>query len=160
MYIIIAKIMTTDKRSIEACRLYNTDTKEIYTLSLKKIKMLIHSGKKVVGFKTTEVSNFTHGKLRKNVIKERGKFNFNKVPEINGEGQLVNETDKDKKTVYGWKGFAEAKRYVCMDYTGTKKEYSITEFYKAVSEGIINGAIINPKTDKPIILSVLDVELN
>lgn len=158
MKIVIGKILTdTDK--IEACRVFDTNTKSTEELSLKKIRALITSGETVVGFKLTHINNYLKGNIKNNLTKERGKFSFNKVPVINGSGDLVNENDTEKLTVYGWKGFAEAKKYLCLDYTGKEVTLSVEEFKQKVTEDKINGAIMNPKTGKPNILNLLDNEM-
>lgn len=158
MKIVIAKILT-DTGSIEACRVFDIFTKSTEELSLKKIRVLINSGETIVGFKTAHVNNYMSGNVKTNLIKERGKFSFNKVPVITGSGDLVNKSDADKLTVYGWKGFAEAKKYFCLDYTGKEVTLSVEEFKQKVTEDKINGAMMNPKTGKPNILNLLDNEM-
>lgn len=158
MKIVIAKILT-DTGSIEACRVFDTITKTTEELSLKKIRVLINSGETIVGFKITHVNNYLKANVKCNLIKERGKFSFNKVPVITGSGDLVNKSDADKLTVYGWKGFAEAKKYFCLDYTGKEVTLSVEEFKQKVTEDKINGAMMNPKTGKPNILNLLDNEM-
>lgn len=158
MKIVIAKVLT-DTGNIEACRVFNVSTKSTEELSLKKIRALINSGETIVGFKIANVSNYIRGNIKTNLVKERGKFSFNKVPVITGSGNLVNKSDADKLTVYGWKGFAEAKKYFCLDYAGKEVILSVEEFKQKVTEDKINGAMINTKTGKINILSLLDNEM-
>lgn len=158
MKVVIAKILT-DAGNIEACRVFDVNTKNTEELSLKKIRALINSGEKVVGFKTTRVNNYLGGNVKTNLVKERGKYNFNKVPVVNGSGDLINESDAETLTVYKWKGFAEAKKYICLDYTGKEVTLSVEEFKQKVTEGKINGAVMNSNTGKYKILSVLDSEM-
>ena len=159
MYVIIAKILTTNKKNVEAYKLYDTETKDVGIVSLKKVKEMIYAGTTVIGLKTTEQSNYSRGKMKISIVKERGKFGFNKIPEIDGSGQPVNEEDKNRLTVLGWKGFAEVKKYICIDYEANIKELSVTEFEEAVRNNNINGASINPRTDRPAILNTLNIEL-
>lgn len=158
MKIVIGKILTdTDK--IEACRVFDTNTKSTEELSLKKIRALITSGETVVGFKLTHINNYLKGNIKNNLTKERGKFSFNKVPTITGSGDLVNEDDKDILTVYGWKGFAEAKKYICIDYKGQETILNLADFKELVKQNKINGTIINDKTNKLMLMDALDNEL-
>lgn len=158
MKVVIGKIMT-DTGKIEACRVFNDKEHEFLDMSLKRIREEIEAGQEIVGFKLTQTNNYMSGDIKRNLTKERGKFNFNKVPVITGNGELVNEAEHDLLTVIAWHGFAEAKKYICVDYKGENTELNKEEFIQQVKADKINGAIISDKTGKIVIMDKLNKEL-
>lgn len=155
MYVVIAKILSADGK-IEACRIYDPETLEVGIFSTRKIRKHVREGGTVVGFKTAYT--IVNEKVKVQISKERGKFNFSKIPEIDGKGDLKDLEDMDQMTVVGWNGFAEMKKYLCVDYKGTVNMIPVDEFKQKVKENKINGAIFNDRTGKCMILGALDIE--
>lgn len=160
MLIVIGRIKSTDGKKIEACRIIDTKTKEVKLVSFANIKKALCQGEKIKGFKRIESVNYVSGHIKVNITKEKGKFTFNKLPELNGIGELVNAEDSNKLILYGWKGFAEAKKYHLFNYKGEEVVLDIKQFEEKVRAGEVNGAIINTVTGKPIISADLNIELS
>lgn len=161
--VVIGKIQKDNKASIEACRLIDTVSKEMHDLSLERIKLLIKSGVQIKGFVLTEpCENYCiKKKAADKVLKKENtnQFRFSRVPMLRGSGELINTSDNRFLTVYGWKGFAELKEYYLFNYKGETTILSQAEFEDKVRKQEINGASINPKTNKVIISKSLSLEI-
>lgn len=151
MLILIGRIQSTDGKTLEACKLIDSETKEVKTVSFEKVREAVLNGEKIKGFKVFESINYVSGSVKKSIVKEKGKFAIHKVPELNGKGELIRESDRNKLVVYGWKGFAEAKEFHLFNYKGEEVVLNIKQFTDKVSAGEVNGAVINKKTGRPMI---------
>lgn len=151
MLIVIAKILD-DNKKVEACRVINTATLKADIVSAQKLKGLVREGQEIIGFcKSYNNKVYTEGKNR---------FNYSKVPELNGAGDLKNPKDARLLTVYGWKGFAEMKKYYLFNYKGDIEVLDAEQFTKEVQAGNVNGATPNNKTGRPMLSTALDIELD
>lgn len=158
MKIVIGKISQSDSNNIEACKIVDVDTKKVEIISYNNIKKLI-SNEMVIGFKVNEINNYTSDKNRYVIKKDKGRFTFNKVPDINGKGELVNPEDSKYVTVFAWKGFAEAKTYFVFDHDGNVLELDVDKFEDMVRKDLVNGASINQVNGKITIKEELKREL-
>lgn len=161
MIIVIGKIEDAGG-VLEACRVIDSKTKEVKEISFEKIKKAMkEDGTQIKGFKLIDKTDYNSEKLKKSVVKEKtNKFNFNRIPRLNGAGELIDSTEEKQLTLFGWKGFAEMKRYHLFNYKGEEIVLDITELTEKVTAGEINGAVINPRTNKPIISKDLDIEID
>lgn len=158
MYIIIGQIDSNEKvNTIEACRIIDTETKEIKDIYIERIKQSVKNGVKVVGLKAYNKVNWRSNKKSMIVKKEIRRFDWEKIPKLNGAGQLLNDEDARFVTVYGWSGFAEMKRYHVINYEGEETLLTIDELRNKISNNEVNGAILH--NNKVQILEELSKEL-
>lgn len=160
MLIIIGKFLDADGK-VEACRILETDTKETGDFSLKKIKdaMKANNSIHVKGLKLTEKEGIKRDRVLLVVKEKEMKFNFSKVPELKGSGDVARPEEERKITLVGWTGFSEMKKYHCVDYKGHVEVMDIAEFTKRVKANEVNGANYNPKTHRAVICNDLNIEL-
>lgn len=138
MLIAIGRINDTVNR-LEAVKVFDTSTQNYQIVSYKKLKLAIRKGYTVKGFKIRESIS-----LRGAVEKESNNcWRFNRIPLINGSGQLVNEADAENIVVFGWRGFAEAKEYYGVDYRGKVIAIKTDELLERIKKSKVNGACIN-----------------
>lgn len=163
MKITIGQIKDMDGKKLEACRVVDTATGEVKNISYNKIREQVVTNKqKIKGFVVTEITdyyNIDNIKVKESMKHEKGKFSFEKIPQLKGTGELVNPEDSRFITVYGWKGFAEDKVYYCYDYQGNIIKLNIKEFDERVRRREVNGAFINPRTKKVAVCEDLSIEI-
>jgi hypothetical protein len=158
MEIIIGKIKETDGEKLEAVKLFDTENKTMQIRSCKSVKDRVMHGEIIKGYRKSQSTNYLRGKQKAIIVQDKNSFNLKKVPELNGKGQLINEEDARFVTIINWQGFAEDKVYICIDYTGAEKVYSITEFDEKVIKGEVNGAFFNKDKNKIVISKDLNRE--
>lgn len=159
MVVIIAK-MEKNSNKLEACRLFDTDTRKIKDVSYKAIRKAIVNGEiQIKGFVLADKTNYSTGRVSMTLKKDKGRFSFTKVPSINGEGELLNPEDAKYMAVFGWRGFLERKVYYCVDYKGDVTEMKVNDFIESVKSGVINGASISIRTGDAILSSELENEV-
>lgn len=137
MFIIIARIRSDKKVRAsfthdEAYRIFDTKTKKIKDVPRKTVVDAVKKGTKIKGLKTCPS---TVG-----IIREKGSYSLNDIPFIDGYGNLINPEDARKLVVYGYKGFAEAKKFCVIDYKGKTDTYNISSFHDAIAHNNIIGA--------------------
>lgn len=161
MYIVIGKIKDPNTKKIEACRIIDSNTKEVKIISAIRIRDAVKRGIKVQGFKKfTIITNNKNFDVQTETTKaETSKFKWRKVPLLTGAGELVNKEDEKYLTVFGWKGFAEEKRYQLFDWEGKEVTLSVDEFIQKLKADEINGASFDYKNNKPILLRELNIEI-
>ena len=159
MLIVIGKIENSNGK-LEACRLIDTETMNVRDISIKRIKDAVRSGTKIKGFTITRNNDLYSGNIRETVVRDKGtKFSWNRIPNLTGIGELINQDDANNLTVIGWKGFAEAKQYYLVNYKGEQIKLSLTEFIEKLKSDEINGAILNTNSSIPSISRDLDLEI-
>ena len=160
MKITIGQIKDIGGKKLEACRVVDTATGEVRNISYNKIREeVVKNKQKIKGFVITEVIDYYNGTVKEALKHEKGKFSFDKIPELNGNGELKRAEDSRFITVYGWKGFAETKKYYCYDYKGNSIELNLKEFEEKVRRREVNGAFINPRTGSVAISEDLNIEI-
>lgn len=138
MLIAIGRINDTVNR-LEAVKVFDTSTQNYQVVSYKKLKYALRKGHIIKGFKLRETTS-----LKDTIEKESNNcWRFNRIPLINGNGQLVDEKEKDNVVVFGWRGFAEVKEYHCVDYRGKVVAIKTDELLERIKEGKVNGACIS-----------------
>lgn len=157
MKLIVGKILSGKR--LEACRVVDTETLEVKIISYSCIQEDIMKGEKVKGLRTNTLYNYMKGVDKKVITKEKGKWNFGKVPSLNGKGELIDPDDAKYLSLYGWRGFAEAKKYCLFNYLGDQVFLDVDTFKEKVKAGEINGATIYPKTGNPLICCDLQNEI-
>jgi len=160
MLVIIGKIENTNGR-LEACRVVDTETLEVKDVSMKRIRKSVTEGVRVKGLIATSHTDLYSENVRKATVKEKGlKFRWGKIPQLNGSGQLINSADEKYLTVYGWKGFAEAKKYYLLNYKGEQIILDLKNFTEKVKRDEVNGATMDKKNmNIPLISKELDMEI-
>ena len=137
MLIIIARVRS-DKRvrasftHDEAYRIFNTENNSFVDVARKDILNMLKAGVKIKGLKIYGPYN--------NLSTDKGSYSLNKVPFIDGYGEVIDTNQKDIRVVYGYKGFAEAKRFCTVNYKGDIEEIDVTDFLKILEDNKINGA--------------------
>lgn len=140
MQIIIARIKP-DKRvrraftETEGYRIFDTDTREATIYTRQKVIDALKSGVKIKGLKIS--------KKEYRLSRDNGVFSLCKVPFIDGFGNYIDTPSAKDRIVYGYKGFAEAKKFYLVDHKGQTKVVPVDDFYKLVEQKEINGAKIN-----------------
>lgn len=158
MLIVIGKIECNSK--LEAVRVVDTDSKQVKDVSYHSIRRkMIENNVKVKGFQKSQILDYSVGAVKDIIKKEKGNYNFSKLPALNGKGELINSTDARFLVIYGWSGFVEEKRYHCFNWKGETVLLNIEEFQKKVLANEINGAGIVVKNNKIVIAKELDVEI-
>lgn len=160
MYVIIGNIVN-EQGEVEACKIFDTTTFNTGIYSMAKIKnaMRERHNLKVKGLKLVEKYTWDNKKIYLVCKEKERRFNFNKIPKLNGAGELINVEDAKKLTVIGWHDFAEMKKYHCIDYKGQEVIINITEFIKKVKENQINGAFYNVKRNRVNLCKDLNIEI-
>ena len=161
MLIVIGKI-EDDSGKLEACRVIDSNTKEVQDVYIKKIeKALKEKHIKLKGFRLVEVNDYPKETIKESLRKEKtARFKYSKIPSLNGAGNPRRPEDEQMLTLFGWKGFAEMKEYHLFNYKGEETVLNATEFKDKVASGLINGAALHPRTGKPVLSQDLNIELN
>lgn len=164
MFIVIGKIEMKDgnKKKLDACRMFNTDTMEVQNISIGKIREAIRNGTHVLGFRTFYLVQTTikDVNLKTTVTKDTTpKFRWRKVPRLTGNGELIDIEDAKYMTVIGWHGFAEMKTYHLVNWQGKEVLVNLEEFTRKVKANEINGASYDNKYNRITISRELNKEL-
>lgn len=163
MYVVIGKIEAQGNNvsKLEACRIFDTDTKEVKDISITKIRKALKNGVRVVGFKIMYNIDATtkKGAVRSNVSRNNtAKFRWRNIPRLTGKGELINTEDAKYMTVIGWSGFAEMKKYHLIDWQGKETLINIEEFIEKVKAEEVNGVSYDSKYNKPLLSKELNEE--
>ena len=138
MYIILARIKSDGKirrvfTETEGYRIFDSNTNKCEIVNQNNVKNSLKKGVTIKGLKLNENGS---------ISKENGTFSLSKIPFIDGFGNYIEAKSVRNKTVYGYKGFAEAKKFYLVDYTGKIYVTPVSEFYKMVERNEVNGAKI------------------
>lgn len=163
MYVVIGKIETKDgnKIKLDACRIIDTDTREVMDISIVKIRNALRNGVHVLGFKANYSLKATKENIKVHPEVARSgdsKFRWRNIPRLTGNGELVDAKDAKYMTVIGWHGFAEMKKYHLVDWQGKEVVLSLNEFIEKVQADEINGAAYDDKYNRPTINKELNNE--
>ncbi|MFG6344657.1 MAG: hypothetical protein K1W35_13025 [Lachnospiraceae bacterium] len=164
MYIVIGKIETQDgnRTKLDACRIIDTDTREVKDISIVKIKNAIINGVQVIGFKAIHSvkANKDNVAIGTRVSKSQtSNFRWKKVPRLTGNGELIDIEDAKYITVIGWSGFAEMKTYYLINWQGKEIKLNLQELIKKVQADEVNGASYDTKYSRPVMNKELNKEL-
>lgn len=175
MVVTIAKIVYNSEENMNLAKVKKGDTVEGYILAeildgKVKVRMcseatirqaVVDKNINIVGFcRAPQKSNF--GDKSKDFIlnkKHNNNWSMSRVPAVDGSGELKNSEDAVRKTVIGWNGFAEAKKFYALDYKGRVTVFNRKDFNEEVKANHINGATYNTKTCEPSLCDELNVEI-
>lgn len=135
MFVVIGKIEAETKNNkrkrLEACRIVDTETKEVQDISIGRIKNAIKGGVHVVGFSFDKENN--------NIHQENRLIKWSRIPALNGSGELINEEDAKYMVVFGWHGFVEMKKYHMFNWKGEEVVLSAEEVVNKLKSKEISG---------------------
>ncbi len=159
MLVVIGKIEDSNGK-LEACRLIDTETMNVGDISIKRIKDAVRSNTKIKGFAISRNNDLYAGRVRETVVRDKGlKFSWHRIPNLTGNGELINPEDNKYITLIGWKGFAEAKQYYLVNYKGELTKLNLKEFIAKIKADEINGALLSKNSELPSISRDLDIEI-
>lgn len=160
MLVIIARIVNKDKE-IEACRVFDTNTKETRDISVGKIKDAILKDPKnrIKGYKTVDVNDYFNSKIRKHIIREKSTtYHLMKCPSLNGAGEILNPAESKVLVYGGWTGYAECKKHYLYNYKGEETIADREQLINLIKQNLVNGANYDSSRDRLIISDDLNEE--